>query len=56
MVAWAALAILVAALALTVWIITRAARAGTGMLLATSAGFALLWLVGLVNLFALATR
>jgi len=45
-----------AAVAITAWIISRAGRAGTGMLLAAIAGFTLLWLVGLVNFFALATR
>jgi hypothetical protein len=45
-----------AAIAITAWVIARASRAGTGPLLATSAGFALLWLIGLVNFFALASR
>jgi hypothetical protein len=53
---WLAVAILGVAIGLTAWVITRASRAGTGMLLAASAGFALLWLVGLVNFFALATH
>ena len=54
--AWVALAILVAAAALTGWVIATARRAGTGILLAATAGFTLLWLVGLVNFFALATH
>ena len=52
---WLVLAILVAALALTGWIITRARRAGTAVMLATTAGFTVLWLVGLVNFLALAS-
>lgn len=53
---WLAVAVLGVAIAITAWIIARASRAGTGMLLAASGGFALLWLIGLVNFFALATR
>ncbi len=53
---WFALAILVLAIALTAWLIARASRVGTGALLAAVAGFALLWMVGLVNFFALATH
>jgi hypothetical protein len=53
---WLAVAILGATVGITAWIITRASRAGTGVLLAASAGFALLWLIGLVNFFALATH
>jgi len=53
---WLAVAILGAAVGITAWIIARASGAGTGVLLAASAGFALLWLIGLVNFFALATR
>jgi hypothetical protein len=44
------------AIAITSWVIARAGRAGAGPLLAASAGFALLWLVGLVNFFALASH
>jgi hypothetical protein len=50
---WLAVAILGAAVGITAWIIARASRAGTGVLLAASAGFALLWLIGLVNFLRL---
>jgi hypothetical protein len=53
---WLAVAMLGAAIAITAWVIARASRAGAGPLLAASAGFALLWLVGLVNFFALASH
>jgi hypothetical protein len=53
---WLALAILVLAIVMTAWAITKASKAGTGALLAATAGFAVLWLVGLVNFFALATH
>jgi hypothetical protein len=56
MVEAAAWVILVAAIAVTVWVIARARRVGTGVMLAATAGVTLLWLVGLVNLFALASR
>lgn len=50
------LALVVAAIALTVWVVAKARKAGTGVFLAATAGFALLWLVGLVNFFALASQ
>jgi len=53
---WLGAVVLGVAVGLTAWAIARASRAGTAMLLAASAGFALLWLVGLVNFFALATH
>lgn len=53
---WLALAIFGVAIAITGWVLARASRAGTAVLLAALAGFALLWLVGLVNFFALAAR
>jgi hypothetical protein len=53
---WLALAILLLAISVTGWLISKASRVGTGALLAATAGFALLWLVGLVNFFALATH
>lgn len=50
------IALLAGAIGATAWVLTKARRAGTGALLAATAGFALLWLVGLVNFFALATQ
>ncbi len=49
-------ALLIGALAGTAWAIAKAKRAGTGVMLAAIAGFTVLWLVGLVNFFALATQ
>ena len=49
-------ALLIGAIAGTGWGIAKAKRAGPGVLLAAIAGFAILWLVGLVNFFALATQ
>ena len=56
MIAWLALALLIGALGLTAWLIARASRAGPAMLLAVTAGFAVLWAVGIVNFLALATH
>ncbi|HUA51584.1 MAG TPA: hypothetical protein VMB81_05440 [Candidatus Sulfotelmatobacter sp.] len=56
MIAWVALALLIGAIALTAWILSKASKAGTGIMLAATAGFALLWLFGLVNLFSLASQ
>jgi hypothetical protein len=56
MIAWVALALLIAAVGLTAWLITKASKAGTGMLLAATAGFALLWIFGIINLFTLGTH
>jgi len=53
---WIALALLLAAIGLTGWIIAMARKAGTAMLLAAVAGFTILWIVGLVNFFELATQ
>lgn len=50
------IALLIGAIAGTAWAIAKAKRAGTGVLLTAIAGFAVLWLVGLVNFFALATQ
>jgi hypothetical protein len=50
------IALLVAAIAGTAWGIAKARQGGTGVLLAAIAGFAVLWVVGLVNFFALATQ
>jgi hypothetical protein len=60
MMVWLATAILIAllvgAIGATAWVLAKARKAGTGVLLAATAGFAVLWLVGLVNFFALATQ
>jgi hypothetical protein len=56
MITWVALALLIGAVGLTAWLIAKASKAGTGMLLAATAGFALLWIFGIVNLFTLATH
>ena len=56
MIAWIALALLLAAIGVTAWVIHKAHKAGTAMMLAAIAGFTLLWVVGLVNFFELATR
>jgi len=56
MIAWVALAFLIAAIAFTAWALTKASKAGTGILLAATAGFLVLWLFGLVNLFSLASQ
>ena len=50
------IALLIGAIAGTAWAIAKARGAGPGVLLAVIAGFAVLWVVGLVNFFALATQ